>query len=207
MMQQLLSTPRRPVLPVSRMGVRRQGKQALGARLRGRTPHTRSCSTASAEMSQQVTRFHMKRVRSHTDSAAQMRASVTDTGLRTRLHVSALLPLQGSISQSRPAYRPSGTAHITKACEGPRAWLAVQMHCKCTISRSGHIPLLPNTTLTCNLILNCARPHLSPSSTFAPICIPTTACQWGGHQLERRCPAQLHVCSLPVPGYTQARPE
>ena len=36
----------------------------------------------------------MKRVRSHADSAAQMRASVTDTGLRRTLNVSALLPLQ-----------------------------------------------------------------------------------------------------------------
>lgn len=36
----------------------------------------------------------MKRVRSHADSAAQMRASVTDTGLPRTLYVSALLPLQ-----------------------------------------------------------------------------------------------------------------
>ena len=75
------------------------------------SPHTRSCSTASAEMSRQVTRFHMKRVRSHADSAAQMRASVTDTGLRMILHVITLLPLQERIDESSPTCRYSGAAH------------------------------------------------------------------------------------------------
>jgi len=52
----------------------------------------RSCSTVSADTSPQLSSEPTKRTRSTSDSAAHVRASVMETGLRARSHASPGLP-------------------------------------------------------------------------------------------------------------------
>jgi len=80
---------------------------------------TRSCSTVSADTSPQLSSEPMKRTRSTSDSAAHVRASVMETGLRARGLVSprlrALAGCAGAVAiQTHRTSRP--THHINALC-------------------------------------------------------------------------------------------